>query len=340
MIYDSNSLLEIVRNTLDNSKLPVSSIILNCKRVATMRADIENLWWIEYEMHDCGELKGIANGFIWRFDKQKIDEIGPKYSKLWLEERQINKYDVNTCNIISSDNVIPFSVGGIEANRKSDVNQFSALPQTDHMHAFDVYYTEQANSKARIFLFKVIEDLDRVLDRIHTRAFSYLVQVESELMRGNSLSRYFDSNKNFVKTSLGDFNAQISEELEKIDIHLEDASSTDYSECLLDVRRILCQIADIVCPPTEEPKIGSDGKSHNLKSDNYLNRLEFAIYEKAGKHTSTTFIASSLSELCRKLENLNNLSCKGVHANVKPEEAFMCVTQMYLLLGELIRILL
>jgi len=339
MILDSKIVLEIVRNALNNNNLPVSTIILNCKRVATMRADIENLWWIEYELHSGEELKDVAKEFLWRFGKDKIRELGPKYAKLWLEERQINKYDISNCNIISSDNVLPFSIGGIEANRKADLNQFSSLPKTDNMHTLDVYYTENANSKARIFLSKTIEDLDRILDRIRTRAFDYLIQVEAELMRGNSLSQYFDRNKEFVTMSLGSIDHQILEELDKIDIHLFDATSTDYSESLLDVRRILCHFADIVCPPSDTPKIGSDGKQHNLKSDKYLNRLEFAVYEKAGKHTSTDLITSNLSELCTKLENLNSLSCKGVHANVTAEEAYMCVTQMYLMLGEMIRIL-
>lgn len=323
---------------MDNKDSSVSSIILNCKRIALMRADIENQWWIEYELHDQNELKSIADEFAWRFDKQMIAEIGPKYSKLWIEERLVNKYDTK-CNIVSSDMVLPLSVGGIESRRKANCYQLSSLPRTDNMHTLDVYYTEKENSQARIFISKAIEDLDIVLDRIRIRAFNYLVQMEAELMRGNSLSNYFDKNKEFVRTNLSQIDEGFNEEFDKIDIHLIDASRTDYSECLLDVRRVMCHVADIVCPASSEPKVGLDGKSHQLTADKYLNRIEFAICEKKVQHTSTNLIITNLSELYNKLENLNALSCKGVHADVTSEEAYMCVTQLYLILGELIRML-
>lgn len=338
-MYNNTYLLNLVQSTLSNQNLSVSYLALTSKRIATMRADLESLWWIEYELHDGDDLQGIANEFAWRFDKKSIDTIGSKFSKLWNDERTINEYD-DRCNLISSDSVIPFSVGAIESRRKVNQNQFLSLPRTDNMHPLDVYYTEKENCQARILLNKTTEELDRVLDRIRTRLFDYLVQSESELMRGNGLSNYFEKNRNFVTSYLTKLDNKFSEELEKIDLHLNSNSETDYSECLLDVRRILCHVADLICPATNDPKIGSDGKTHKLTIDRYLNRIEFAIYEKVEKHTSTELITTSLSELCNKLEKLNSLSCKGVHSNVTEQEAYMCVTQLYLLLGELIRILL
>ncbi len=338
-MFTNTYLLNLVQSTLVNQTLSVSSLVLTSKRIAAIHADYENLWWIEYELHDGSDLKNIANDFIWRFDKETINKIGPKYSKLWIEERKVNMFD-SRCNVISTDNVFPFSVGAIESRRKSTQNQFQSLPRTDNMHTLDVYYTENKNSQARILLNKTIEELDRVLDRIRTRIFDYLVQLESELMRGNSLSNYFEKNKEFVTSMLTTIDNRFSEEFDKIDLHLNSGSGTDYSECLLDIRRILCHVADLVCPATNAPQLGSDGKTHKLTEDKYLNRLEFAIYEKVGKHTSTELLTSSLSEMCAKIENLNALSCKGVHSNVTEQEAYMCVTQLYLLMGEVIRILL
>ena len=39
-------LLELIRQVLSEKDSPVSALLLSCKRIATIRADVENLWWI------------------------------------------------------------------------------------------------------------------------------------------------------------------------------------------------------------------------------------------------------------------------------------------------------
>lgn len=333
-----NYLLQLVRDTLGNSSLSTSAVIRNCKRIATMRADYENLWWIECELHEIDEQKRVSDQFTWRFNPRKVSEIGPQYSRLWLEERQINKYDSNF-NIVSHDNIIPFSVGRIEARIRDILNQSHSLPATVHMHTLDAYYTEQSNAKARMFIVQISEELEQVLNKIRTRAFDYLIDIEGQLMRGSQLANYFDENKNFVISELTEKDKSFQQEFDKLEDHFSNGTDIDFSEALLDVRRILSHFADIVCPPSAKPVKGNDGKEHKLTEDKYLNRIKFAIFQNRGKHTVTELLDANLTEMCNRLEKLNELSCKGVHSNVSREEAYQSVTQMYLMLGELIRML-
>jgi hypothetical protein len=94
-------LLELIRQVLSEKDSPVSALLLSCKRIATIRADVENLWWIEYELHDGDVLKDIANQFMWSFDRKKFDELETLYTKIWTDERQINQYEVSMVSLSS-----------------------------------------------------------------------------------------------------------------------------------------------------------------------------------------------------------------------------------------------
>lgn len=330
-------LLELIRQVLSEKDSPVSALLLSCKRIATIRADVENLWWIEYELHDGDVLKDIANQFMWSFDKKKFAKLETLYTKIWTDERQINQYEVSNGKLIIKDNTLAFSVGGIESRKHSLAIKIASLSKASDDKIPETNHTENNDAQVRNVLNSSIEEIDCILNRIKTRAIDYLIANEVELMRGNSLSRYYESNKKFVSSTLSSIDEQFKDELNNIDLHLYSGSANNLSEALWNIRKVLCHYANVVCPISDET-IDADGRKRKAKSSVCLNHIISALYQKVDKQTSIELLDIGVTELWNKVEKLNALGIKGVRTKVTEDEAFQCVSQLYVLLGQMIRI--
>ena len=311
--------------------------MMQAKRIATIRKDMVNLWWMEYELID-GEgdnHKIISNKYKLKFSNDVWCDYAKKYTKEYISERKCNSYSQDG-KIESSNMVCNMSLSRMEQQIELFTKESENLPDTTHMHTLDVYFTEQDNSKIRTILNAKRYELQTTLQNVKNRIYNYLCDVESELMYGKSLSSYFESTQQFVEESL------CSNEFQEHFASIQEAMSSDkvveYASALLMVRRVFCMFADQICPSQEEPVHCTDGKDRKLTADKCLNRISYFIFSKAGKHANTELLNENLSDLSKRLEKINNLACKGVHNMVTFDEANQCVAQMYMILGDILRL--
>ena len=333
-------LLELVQCALSNANTQnylTSNLLKQAQRIATHRKDFINLWWILLELqgNPQGTFRRIDNTMKAKFVKEDYESYGKKYLMKWLEERSIN--DLNpTGYITKSDQVFPYSIYDIEDRIQAIENHRNSLVNTNGMHTLDVYYAEQNNAANRVFLNLQYEQFQNIVKRIRDRVIDYLIETEMQLMQGNTLSRYFKNNKEWVVDKLENIDTNFNDYIKAIDSHMIKGTPIDYEEALLDIRKVLMLYANAICPPQAAPVTCSDGKRRVLTEDKYLNRISFVLFEKAGKHTHTELLNQNVEDLVKRIEKVNELSNKGVHNKVTEQEAYQCVIIMYIVLGDLI----
>lgn len=335
-------LLELVQCALSNANTPnylTSNLLKQAQRIATHRKDFINLWWILLELqgNPQGTFRRIDNTMKAKFVKEDYESYGKKYLTKWLEERSINELNP-TGGIKKSDQVFPYSIYDIEDRIQTIENHRKSLVNTKGMHTLDVYYTEQNNAANRMFLNLQYEQFQNIVKRIRDRVIDYLIETEMQLMQGNTLSRYFENNKEWVVNKLENIDTNFNDYIKAIDSHMIKGTPIDYEEALLDIRKVLMLYANAVCPPQADPVTCSDGKRRVLTEDKYLNRISFVLFEKAGKHTHTELLNQNVEDLVKRIEKVNELYNKGVHNKVTEQETYQCVIIMYIVLGDLIRI--
>lgn len=335
-------LLELVQCALSNANTQnylTSNLLKQAQRIATHRKDFINLWWILQELqgNPQGTFRRIDDTMKAKFVKEDYELYGKKYLMKWLEERSINELNP-TGDIKKSDQVFPYSIYDIEDRIQTIENHRKSLVNTNGMHTLDVYYTEHNNAANRMFLNLQYEQFQNIVKRIRDRVIDYLIETEMQLMQGNTLSRYFENNKEWVVNKLENIDINFNDYIKAIDSHMIKGTPIDYEEALLDIRKVLMLYANAICPPQADPVTCSDGKRRVLTEDKYLNRISFVLFEKAGKHTHTELLNQSVEDLVKRIEKVNELSNKGVHNKVTEQEANQCVIIMYIVLGDLIRI--
>ena len=100
---------------------------------------------------------------------------------------------------------------------------------------------------------------------------------------------------------------------------------------------LLKSVADALYPASEEPISGRDGKSHSMTDDKFVNRL-IQFLSEALPTAAGEVIQAELGEFGRRLDALNELSSKGVHATVTQAEVDLCIVRTYLFAGDLMRV--
>jgi len=105
------------------------------------------------------------------------------------------------------------------------------------------------------------------------------------------------------------------------------------SPVLTTYRRLVEAVADHLFPASKIPHTGSDGKPHDVKQGNAVNRL-IAHFESGS--AAERAAAAAISELVSRLDRLSEVLSKGVHAEVTRQEMEFGLAQTYFLVGELI----
>jgi hypothetical protein len=83
---------------------------------------------------------------------------------------------------------------------------------------------------------------------------------------------------------------------------------------------------------------GLDGIPRKMTDDAYKNRLLQYVREQLGRHKNGAILQAIINDLGARLNALDALAGKGVHADTSLAEARTCVMQTYLLAGDLLSI--
>lgn len=76
----------------------------------------------------------------------------------------------------------------------------------------------------------------------------------------------------------------------------------------------------------------------DLRDLYYRNRLTTWVHERTGRSNHARVLASNLVTLGTRLKSLDDLASKGVHADHSQAEVESCVSWVYMLAADLLRI--
>ncbi len=179
-----------------------------------------------------------------------------------------------------------------------------------------------------------LADHREVVERIRTWVFGYLTRVECQLEASDTVSATLARHRTTVDRLLDRVVPDVRDQLQAaLRTARSRGDSESRSQVLTTCRRVLTTIADHVYPASTSPHISGDGTARTVSAGAYRNRILAALEEG---DTGGQAFAAALEDFACRLERLDSLSQKGVHASVSEHEMEFGLAQTYFLAGELI----
>jgi len=179
----------------------------------------------------------------------------------------------------------------------------------------------------------------RILATVRNIVYNRTTDILIGLKFGKIESDIFEDTRMLVDKEL---NVICPKALQKLTETYEDLidseSELDLQQISFACRTVLNDFADTVYPPKNEAVIGSDGKSHPVKNNNYVNRIIQFVHEQTNSKSTNDFMKSNLGYLHSFLQNVYEEASTGLHTERPKEHANRCDIYTYLLLGDVIRL--
>lgn len=333
------NLVQNALNEFDNPEMTVGTLCRRAIRIARLRNDFESLWWLLMEVEAIGDrqaklrrVKELAP----HFTREKWEQLKVEIPRAFIEERS---YVVDTPTTgIESGSVYGGTVDELESKIAMLLRHAEEAVPPPGMHPVDLYFTEQEKSKLRFDLTMSAEVHRAILFRVRQRIYTFLSETEQALAYGHANADIFERNRHYVDERIRFVAPGVLDQFAASYRRMGEEDEEARSQALLSCRRILKSVADLLYPPPEEPVIGLDGKKRQLTSDQFIARLWQFVYERIRGHSSGELLMASVHSVGHRLDQLNNLSSKGVHAVVTDDEVEQCIIQTYLVVGDLLRL--
>ena len=139
-------------------------------------------------------------------------------------------------------------------------------------------------------LQKRFQEVSEIL--AHRRSFihEYITKTYLELNYSNIAEDIFSAIKQNVDQKIGEIVPESIEKFVAIYENLTSKNPENWSNAVHSCRRILKDLADAICPPTNSIKKGKDGKPHSLGKEQYFNRIIEFITQKSDSAVSYTHL--------------------------------------------------
>lgn len=325
---------------LSNNEISLSVVIQQAIRIARLRNDFENLWWLEKEMISIEDQKArnkIRLEISPHFTKNKFKKIKQDQIESTIAERKLKNFDIETGNFENEEKICGLSVKEIEDKIKFTENETDLL--SGSIPGSSNLFSNRKNFELKIGVVNTLNGYRNILNKITHRVSNFLSHTEKQLYLGKTNSDIFEANRAFVDERLKIISPDVLEKFSSIANRInEDFDSESGNQALLSCRRILKSLADKIYPPTDERKKGSDGEERKLTDDKFINRLWQYVYEKMKKKKKGKLLQAQISDLGARSNGIYDLSSKGVHAEVDIYEVNQCIIQTYLTVGDILRL--
>ena len=176
-----------------------------------------------------------------------------------------------------------------------------------------------------------VRDRREIFERLRQWTFDYLVGAEAQLMSSDTVAQALGQHRRSVDRQLERQSPELRDQLGSALRAANEGDDESRAHVLLSCRRLIETVVDRCCPASDQPHISSDGTAHDIGAENIRNRI-LAFVETTGDRA----FVSAMVELSNRLERLDELLNKGVHAKVSKSEMEFGLAQSYFLAGELL----
>jgi hypothetical protein len=342
LIENLFSLVSEALKDIENNN-PLSSIIRKAIRIAKLKNDFGNLFWLEYEMisfDDTTKLFKVSDELKPHFQDEDFKIVMQNSIDTFIADRKM--YEIEKEGKIlkhsKKENTCSMSIEDIENRIEGFKKEIINSTTPDGLHPVDKYFVEKDYSQARSFLNASITDYQSMLCRIKQRIFKYLSDAEKELYFAKVNSDIFEKNRQYIDEQLKKISPGVFDQFQAAYKRLSENEPEARNQAITTCRRILKAVSDIVYPANNKTIIGKDGQERKLTDEKYINRLWQFLIENIGETKSGALSLSQLKGLGDRFEKIYDLSSKGVHTEISDFEVNQCVIQTYLLIGDILRI--
>lgn len=326
-------MLEAAYATLE-SDAPTSVVLDKCIRLAQARSDWVNLWLLRKESIDVDEQRArlaIEAEMLQRLGEETFRKVKHAIGEDYIERRTLDQEGEGKVMALSVRQ-IEEQVALLETTLRRNEPPDQGLDTRGSRSVRDEYLDLAAKFDP------TIRGLRKILQRIRQRCHRFLVETEAAVDFTEIAWDAFARVRHLVDARLGAFAPHA---LNQFRAAYERAAAGDpeaRSHALNSCRRILVSLADTLYPATGREVVGADGKSRKMTEDRYVNRLIQYAADHLKPTSARRLTQASVEELGARLDAINDLAAKGVHADVSSAEVDQCIVQTYMLTGDLLRL--
>jgi hypothetical protein len=337
-------IFELVNKTLTDSSLKLSEVIRQAARIAKLRNDYLNYWWLELELinlTDESQEEIILTEISSELTIAQAKYFQAKFRKMWSYERKFNDNKIVAKPLAEDENQVLVLCYGV-ITIENDIEQWSDIIDVElskrHSNQGLNRLKERHSELTVISARNQIKNCKEILSRIKNRVNIYLSGVEKQLIFGQFQSDIFEENRSYVDKKLAELCPNVLNKFVSAYKRLGENNPESWAQAITSCRRLLESLADTLYPPTDKIIVGSDGKERKLTKDKYIMRLWQYISENIPKSTAGSLLQVQIEDYGNRIDKLYAMTNKGVHAEISKFEVNQCVIQTYLMIGDLLRI--
>lgn len=333
-VDSSERVARAIDDTLSATAANASTSVI-CRaalRVAMLRQDILAEFWLRLEVQGLDDASQRNRNLLARLTAQVGSDEAQKQWEIAAESFQARR----SMEVDGKKAIFAPSAAELETTLAALlILHDDEIPAG--MTPLDTGLAYLDRKKARSTLSVPLSGRRAMLERIKDAAYTYVLDVEAQILSGESVPDSVARGREFVETELARRAPKALEAIHAAEGRSGDNERESASHVATSCRRAIKALADALYPPGP-PVEGDDGVVRSMDDDHYRNRLTTWVHERKGRSTHAELLASNLVTLGTRLKSLDDLASKGVHADLSQGEVESCVSWVYMLAADLLRI--
>jgi len=317
---------EDLLDLLERQMCPISQVLLKAKRLARLLRDQDAQRWLDYELSGYpGELNLSEFGECSKYTSQRAAED----NKYWTESLPSIEARIKSAETVLAGYKFPTDLSPSldSPSEYAGIQLQSAI--TSVVRSFNTSIS---------FLREQIVDSTRLFHALIASVHSYATEANIALSLGGTAEDVFEAARlevdNFIRVKCPKAAEQLLAAYERI----HGGGAEECAQALVSCRRVLMTVADAVFPARTESYRDRQGKDRKVGTEEYKNRL-LAYLDSHTTHVGKTDMSvADLEHVASRLDVVYEKSCKGIHADISPQEARLTLIGSYLILAEIARV--
>lgn len=306
----------------------IDNAVIACLRLARKVGDIFNVIMFLRELRpDTHQLKTSFVQEVQHLNEEARNRLWKDTQDRWIEERTLD-YSLDPDD--EDKKVFVWGIG--QLRRKTELAEMSIedLRLPEGMSEFDTAAFTDRNRNLKVQIRLKIRACTTILERVRTRCLYYANRIEGQLEAESKASSLIASLQNDVHNYYASRSEAAYQSLSKAASLISSTDAEDHALLLTSIRRAVKAAADFHYPPVISPVICHDGQSRILGEEQYLNCLQEFCAQKFHGGASTKLLQAELDFFSTFVRRLNEVTSKGVHAEVSHAEARQGLLGAYL----------
>lgn len=326
----------LVHDTLERFDAPevtLAAISRRCQRIASLRGDVANLFWLNTETMDLTMGPSDASD---RREELQIGNFQP--AERGRADAKMVAYMSRRAIFDNTANIWAGSIEEAESHLARVKAMLASFTAPEGMHPTDLGLRLIRQDEQRPKLIENQASMEKLITRTRAALWEFLIETEYALTFGEASAETFERLRGYVDQQLTVLSPSALEQFQSAYRRLKDGGNEERNQAVTSCRRVLKTLADELYPARDDRVRGIDGRERDMKDGNFVNRLVQYVAGMVGSHQNGPVVVAAVEDVGKRVAALNELANKGVHADIGEYEVDSCVVQTYLVVADVLRI--